>query len=288
MSDLEKAVLLAYDRSQPATEETRAQALAYAEEQAFGPDGINICLRFLFQSKNTNIVFWSLQQLTEIVSNRYQTVPEPQKELIRTSFFTWLRDVCPVNVPAPFVRNKFAQCFALTVKNDYPECWPRAFQDLMAVLNGAGPPVIDMFLRILDAVDEEIISDSATGRREARDVKRSRDVKDAMRVDCVGTLVEAWYHLLSASMLAAPDIAVGVLKVIAKYVGWIDIGHVVNERFLGLLFQALGPGAAPGAPAGPVPTEKARRPEAAAPRHPPPPPAPSRRFLGLIFALPAP
>lgn len=136
----------------------------------------------------------------------------------------------------------------------------------------------------------------------------SRAQKDAMRTDCIPVLVEAWFQLLQAAVFAAPDVAVGVLKVLARYIGqstlppfwyplslrclsmlfllwfiqfrpaslsapcprthtpslpaWIDLGLVVNERFLGLLFSTLSPppdaSRAAAAPAA-VPAEKVRR-----------------------------
>lgn len=40
---------------------------------------------------------------------------------------------------------------------EYPEQWPSFFQDLLALLP-RGPHVVDMFCRILMAIDDDVIS----------------------------------------------------------------------------------------------------------------------------------
>ena len=47
---------------------------------------------------------------------------------------------------------------ALLMKIEYPDQWPTFFRDLLNLLNGASPPVVDLFLRIIKAVDEEVVS----------------------------------------------------------------------------------------------------------------------------------
>jgi hypothetical protein len=47
---------------------------------------------------------------------------------------------------------------ALLMKIEYPDQWPSFFRDLLNLLNGAGPPVVDLFLRVIKAVDEEVVS----------------------------------------------------------------------------------------------------------------------------------
>lgn len=43
------------------------------------------------------------------------------------------------------------------VRNEYPEHWEEAITTLLVALN-LGQGLVDMFLRILDAIDEEIIN----------------------------------------------------------------------------------------------------------------------------------
>lgn len=58
----------------------------------------------------------------------------------------------------PAIKNKYAQIMALLMRAEYPDQWPTFFRDLMGILNGAGPHVVDVFLRIIKSVDDEVIS----------------------------------------------------------------------------------------------------------------------------------
>ena len=55
-------------------------------------------------------------------------------------------------------------------------------------------------------------------------------LKDAMRETCLTDLAEAWYNLLTAYQSANPDLAAAVLNTVERYVNWIDVALVVNER----------------------------------------------------------
>lgn len=55
-----------------------------------------------------------------------------------------------------FIRNKAAQIFALAFITDYPRYWSSFFADLLQCLN-FGQPAIDMYLRVLMAIDSEVV-----------------------------------------------------------------------------------------------------------------------------------
>lgn len=63
-------------------------------------------------------------------------------------------------------------------------------------------------------------------------------LKDAMRETCLQDLAEALYNLLRAYQSANPDLAAAVLSTVGRYVNWIDVSLVVNERS-GLSFVIL-------------------------------------------------
>ena len=74
--------------------------------------------------------------------------------------------------------------------------------------------------------------------RTQEGIKRSMQLKDAMRETCLHDLAEAWYNLLRAYQSANPDLAAAVLSTVGRYVNWIDVSLVVNERS-GLSFVIL-------------------------------------------------
>ena len=66
--------------------------------------------------------------------------------------------------------------------------------------------------------------------RTQEGIKRSMQLKDAMRETCLNDLAEAWYNLLTSYQSVNPDLAAAVLNTVERYVNWIDVGLVVNER----------------------------------------------------------
>lgn len=78
---------------------------------------------------------------------------------IKGALLSWLQRDCTVEQPAlpPFLRNKLAQAIVAIVKREYPAVWPGFFRELVSAA-GSGPGLTDMFVRIMVAVDEDVIS----------------------------------------------------------------------------------------------------------------------------------
>ena len=55
-----------------------------------------------------------------------------------------------------FIRNKAAQLFSLLFVYDFPHRWPLFFNDLLQFMT-LGPPAVDACLRILMAIDTEVV-----------------------------------------------------------------------------------------------------------------------------------
>lgn len=92
-----------------------------------------------------------------------------------------------------FIRNKAAQIFALVFVCDYPKRWPNFFTDLLQTL-ALGPRAIDLYLRVLLAIDSEVVDREILHSKEEAD--RNTLIKDHMRETCVDSLVDSWYHIL--------------------------------------------------------------------------------------------
>jgi exportin-T len=55
-------------------------------------------------------------------------------------------------------------------------------------------------------------------------------VKDGIRDQCVVQISQAWYTILQSFHETEPKLAKGCLSTMARYISWIDISLVVNER----------------------------------------------------------
>ncbi len=55
-------------------------------------------------------------------------------------------------------------------------------------------------------------------------------VQDIMRETCLTDLAGIWYNLVATYSESNPDLAESVLAAVRRYVSWIDIGLVANDR----------------------------------------------------------
>ncbi|XWS18813.1 hypothetical protein CRYUN_Cryun32bG0077200 [Craigia yunnanensis] len=94
-----------------------------------------------------------------------------------------------------------------------------------------------MFSRLLNALDYELIS--LDYPRTPEEVAVAGRVKDAMKQQCVPQIVRAWYDIVSMYRNSDPGTCTTVLDCMGRYVSWIDIGLIVNDVFILLLFELI-------------------------------------------------
>lgn len=245
MDDLEKAILISFDESGAMNSQLKAQATAFMQQIKERPSICSICIEKLCFSKLVEVKFWCLQCLHETLRVRYTSMATEERDLIRKSVFLvacgeplHANDTNSERIfesPA-FVKNKLAQIVVILISFEYPGIWPSVFLDFLSKLsNGAG--VIEMFCRVLNVMDDELIS--LDYPRSGDDVARAGRIKDAMRVQCVPQIVRAWYDIVSAYKNSDPDLCSCVLNCMSKYVSWIDIGLIANDAFTQLLFELM-------------------------------------------------
>ncbi|XP_024390921.1 exportin-T isoform X2 [Physcomitrium patens] len=247
MEDFEKAVLFSFDQSGAVSDELKAQAAAYCEQVKQAPNIIEACLEKIRISQYAEVQFWCLKTLEEVMQQRYKTLDSQKRLFIRSSlmlaFCNFNLDdasitdsAIPLSSRPVFIRNKLAQLIVILIYLEYPAEWPSAFLDMLGSLS-KGPVVVDMFIRVLNALDEEVISfDFPRTEEEAAAATR---IKDAMRQQCISQVVAAWYNLIVMYKGQSPQLAAQVLEMMQKYVAWIDIGLVANDSFVPLLFEFL-------------------------------------------------
>ncbi|KAJ9691929.1 hypothetical protein PVL29_011167 [Vitis rotundifolia] len=246
MEDLEKAILISFDESGSVESALKLQAVGFIDKIKESPLICSICVERLCFSKLVQVQFWCLQCLHDVIRVRYSTMSLDEKGFVRKSVFSMacferlegVDDESSVRVleGPPFIKNKLAQVLVTLIYFEYPLIWSSVFVDYLPHL-GKGAPVIDMFCRILNALDDELIS---------LDYPRTQDelvvatrVKDAMRQQCVAQIVRAWYNIVSLYRNSEPDLCSSVLDSMRRYISWIDIGLIVNDAFIPLLFELI-------------------------------------------------
>jgi exportin-T len=108
--------------------------------------------------------FWCLQTLAECCRVHLPSLDPNDAAQLRSAVAGWVHEACVRSDPPvpPFIKNKLAQVTALMVRHEYPARWPRFFHELIGLLGGGGVGAADVFCRVLDAVDDEVISTGDT------------------------------------------------------------------------------------------------------------------------------
>ena len=240
-SDFVTAVLYAMNPDQHHSSPLLPAALQYVNNIQSSPDGWKLCLSMLHQLALSDgppqVSFFCLQSLTTFVSTSYASLPPDDRQSLCTSLMIFLRDVCPSHPPSPFLRNKLAALFTLLCQRAYPELWASYFSDLIGLLS-LSPVIIDIVLRILLTIDQEIVVHD--WKRSDAEVAHNSRIKDHLRstTDMANVMGAVW-SVLSGLMAVREHerLVVNGLRVVKEYIGWIDIGLVANERWVTLLYS---------------------------------------------------
>ncbi|XP_020587359.1 exportin-T-like isoform X2 [Phalaenopsis equestris] len=240
MDDLERAILFNYDPcivgADPAV---RSQAIDFCNhlKTSSPSDLIRLCFDRLHHSPHVPVKFWCVQSLHETVTLRYSALSPDDLSLLRSSLLSLFSDRPLPSSSPPFLKNKLSQALAALIGTEYPSSWPSPFLHLLSHLPTAGTAAIDMFSRVLVALDDCIISQDYV--RSPSDAAVATRLKDAMRHQCIPQIARAWFDIVFLYHSSDPDLAVGVLEAMRRYTAWIDIGLVANDAFLSFLFDLI-------------------------------------------------
>ncbi|XVF27059.1 hypothetical protein REPUB_Repub14bG0073900 [Reevesia pubescens] len=242
MDDVEKAILISFDESGAIDSELKSQAVNFCQQIKETPSICSLCIEKLCFCNLVQVQFWCLQTLHEVIRVKYGSMSLEEKNFIRKSVFSMAclegidDKMCSVSESPAFIKNKLAQVLVTLIYFEYPLIWSSVFVDFLPHLS-KGAVVIDMFSRLLNALDDELIS--LDYPRTPEEVAVAARVKDAMRQQCVPQIVRASYDIVSLYRNSDPETCTTVLDCMRRYVSWIDIGLIVNDAFIPLLFDLI-------------------------------------------------
>ena len=139
------------------------------------------------------------------------------------------------------IQNKIAQSLTYLFSALYGGGWESFFDDLLSLTGTSARDNFEgviFYLRVLNSVSDEIGDTLLSRSREEQE--RANTLKDLIRQRDVQKIALSWQEILARWRLENDKIAEYCLKAIGKWVSWIDIGLVINQQMLDLLFQQLG------------------------------------------------
>lgn len=242
MDDFERAIMLIYESAAGGADSAHLlQAIEFCDRLKYGPPSylLRFCLDRLLCSPLVPVQFWCLQSLHDAIRLSYSDLSAAHDllPLLRSSLLSlFSTHPLPPSSPA-FLKNKLAQALAALIRQEYPSPWSSPFLHILSLLSSAGPAAVDMFSRLLTALDDDLISQDY--HLSPDDVAVATRVKDAMRLQCVPQIARAWFDIASLYRSSDPSLAAATLDTMRRYIVWIDIGLVANDAFLPLLFDLI-------------------------------------------------
>lgn len=141
------------------------------------------------------------------------------------------------------IQNKTAQTLVYLFSALYQHGWEAYFDDILSLTSKTqirsrdnGPGVI-FYLRAINSVHEEIGDQLVPRSRAEQD--HANILKDIVRDRDVQKIALSWQEILAQWRESNDTIAELCLRAVGKWVSWIDIGLVVNQQMLDLLFEQL-------------------------------------------------
>ncbi|XP_048840730.1 exportin-T isoform X2 [Brienomyrus brachyistius] len=217
----------------------RQRALAYFEQLKESPDAWQVCAEALAKGvySNDHVKFFCFQVLEHQIKFRHGTLNATQQQLIRETLMKWLQlQLMSAQSEKVFIRNKAAQVFALTFVTEYLTQWPKFFFDILSLI-GLNPRGVDLYLRMLMAIDAEVVDRDI--QHSSEETRRNTLIKDRMREQCIPSLVESWYQILHSYQQSHSELTCQCLEVVGAYVSWIDLSLIANDRFVSLLLSHM-------------------------------------------------
>ncbi|KAJ3115357.1 hypothetical protein HK098_006994 [Nowakowskiella sp. JEL0407] len=190
------------------------------------------------------IRLFSLNILANLLSSfdTYTTLPPDAKSILYSILWDYISTLSFSE--QSIIRAKFPLILALLIRNVFPHESPEIFDKCFELLRtsdgGKLLAVTDLIVKMSVELDNYVVTPSRTAN--LADVGRMSLIKDKMReMRVVDKLTSIWLDILiqNTGGDGNTELAALCLSCFASYVKWIDIGLVVNERFLTLVYGLL-------------------------------------------------
>jgi exportin-T len=187
-----------------------------------------------------------LEILKDAIERRSQHPEDEGLQYIKQILLDYVRTTyAPVSTvsDSAMIQNKLSQVITLLFVALYTTSWQTFFDDLMFLgkssPNGAWDnlPGIQFFMRTSASVHDEVAD--VLIPRTPQEGRRNIMIKDCVRERDMRKLVIAWQEIMEQLKDKNSQVVEMGLRVIGRWVSWIDISLVVNELMLSQLFQFM-------------------------------------------------
>lgn len=243
LSQVENAVEIL---SNPTSDQSlKEQAFDYLNQLRADPQGWQACTNLFVRTPRASEVVRLV--CLEVVNYAVHTqgLDGASLSFLKDTLLQYCRQAYgsgPQQDPDPtHLQNKLTQSLTYLFVFLYQDGWQTFLDDFMDLAglssDTSNVPAVLFYLRILSSIHDEIADMLLS--RQSSETKRNTDLKDQLRGQDMQKVSESWKQLLSryADNSTVIDL---VLKVVGKWVSWMDISLVVSQDMLNLLLPLVG------------------------------------------------
>ncbi|KXH34471.1 exportin 1-like protein [Colletotrichum simmondsii] len=241
VAQIENAVEAAFNVG--SDQNLKQQAFDYLNQLRADPQGWQVCTTLFTRSQRPSEVVRLF--CLEVVNYAIYTQGLDRNSLswLKDNLLEYVRNIYGQNlqdqVDPSHLQNKLSQTLTYLFVFLYNDGWESFIDDFLAIAsspnNTAG---VVLYLRIIGSVHDEIADMLLT--RNSNDAKRNTDLKDQLRERDVQKIAQSWKDLLAQYSGQSDVIVEMILKVIGKWISWMDISLIVNQEMLNLLLPVVG------------------------------------------------
>ncbi|KAI1326052.1 Exportin-T [Xylariaceae sp. FL0255] len=245
-SQIEDAIEIAWN---PTSDQTlKGQAFEYLNQLRLDPQAWQVCVNLFTRPQPPSEVVRLVG--LEIINNaiHVQSLDTQNLHFLRDALLQYVRtnytpDIHTIS-DSPSIQNKLTQIFTTLFVVLYKEGWETFIDDFMGLTVSPGSSRYDnlagvvLYLRILSSIHDEIAD--VLVARQGNQVKLHTELKDLMRERDVPKIAQSWQDLLAQYGNLNDSVVEMTLKVIGKWISWIDISLIINDPMLGQIFPLIG------------------------------------------------
>ena len=226
-----------------------AQAVNFIHSVKASEDGWQAALSLFIRTPRASETscMYCLEILKEAIDRRSLHPEDESLQYIRQVIREYVvKSYGPGSTPtdSAFIQNKLGQVMTMLFVATYMHNWQTFFDDLIA-LGKSSPgggwnnlPGIQFFLRVCASVHDEVAD--VLIPRTPQEGQRNVIIKDCVRERDMRKLVSTWQAIMEEWKGKDDNSVVEMgLKIIGRWVSWIDISLVVNDLMLNQLFQFM-------------------------------------------------
>ncbi|KAF2859034.1 Xpo1-domain-containing protein [Piedraia hortae CBS 480.64] len=244
-SQVEQAIEISFDPR--SNQQIKAQAYDFLTRLREDASASQLCLELFTRTPPPSEVVRLVSM--EMVNNAVQTQHLDLQSLlyVKENLMRYVRQQYTpgaTNFDSAPIQNKLTQTLTYLFTFLYPSEWSSFFDDFRSIAAGSGemgtenPAATVLFLRILSSIHDEIADVMIS--RTPDEQKRSTALKDEIRARDVTKVRVSWQEILSRWRQMDLSITELCLRTLAKWVDWVDVNVVLNDRVQMALLELAG------------------------------------------------